>query len=139
MNLIETNWLRFFVKRKEKHTDGDLVRKLQSQLIGARGYIDIDDAKNKSGKNEKKHQYPIMKCVKKTFVFYDNKNIHDGAYTREKFYFEVEPFDMDSLDNFETSGMRFDGKLISASIFPDLKESLVVQDDYSLGFIKQAP
>ncbi|MBT5403058.1 MAG: hypothetical protein HOL28_06385 [Crocinitomicaceae bacterium] len=139
LNLIETNWLRFFVKRKEKHTDGDLVRKLQSQLIGARGYIDIDDAKNKSGKNEKKHQYPIMKCVKKTFVFYDNKNIHDGAYTREKFYFEVEPFDMDSLDNFETSGMRFDGKLVSASIFPDLKESLVVQDDYSLGFIKQAP
>ena len=29
--------------------------------------------------------------------------------------------------------------MISASIFPDLKETLVVQDDYSLGFIKQAP
>jgi len=139
LNLIETNWIRFFVKRKEKHTAGDPVRKLQSQLIGARGYIDIDHVKNKSGRDTTKREYPIMNCVKKTYVFYDNKNIHDGQYDREKFYFEVEPFVMDSLDNFETSGMHFDGKLVSASIFPDIQESLTVQDDYSLGFKKAAP
>lgn len=139
LNLIETNWIRFFVKRKEKHTSGDVIRKLQSQLVGARGYIDIDHEKNKSGKDTTKHEYPVMNITKKTFVFYDNKNIHEGQYDREKFYFEVEPFIMDSLDNFATRGMHFDGKLVSASIFPDITESLTVQDDYSLGFQRDAP
>lgn len=139
LNLIETNWTRFYVKKKEDDGSGDPVAALQNQLEGVRGYIDIDHPKNKSGKDTSKHEYPLMNCTKKTYVFYDNKKIHGGAYNRDDFYFEIQPFEMDSLDNFETTGMHFDGKLVSAGIFPDIKETLLVQDDYSLGFVKQAP
>ncbi|MFT7613381.1 MAG: hypothetical protein ACI9J3_002354 [Parvicellaceae bacterium] len=141
LNLIETNWTRFYVKKKAKHIEdgADPVSALQNQIKGLRGYIDIDQIKNKSGKDTSYNAYPNLVCSKKTYVFYNNKNIHGGAYDSTEFYFEVQPFEMDSLDNFETSGMNFEGRLVSAGIFPDMKETLVVQDDYSLGFIRQAP
>ncbi len=140
LNLIETNWTRFYVKRKPTdQSGGDPITPLQTQIEGVRGFIDIDDSKNKSGKDTSFREFPVLNCTKKTYIFYDNRNIHGGAYKRDEFYFELEPFKLDSLDNFETSGMEFNGELVSAGIFPDMKETLLVQDDYSLGFVREAP
>jgi hypothetical protein len=67
-------------------------------------------------------------------VFYDSYSIQKGKYKRDGFYFEVEPFQIDSLDNFNKKNLKFQGTLISGGIFPDIKEPLVLMEDNSLGF-----
>ena len=46
---------------------------------------------------------------------------------------------LDSLDNFSTDNLVFDGYLVSADIFPDINQPLKVQPDYSLGFYQRYP
>jgi hypothetical protein len=41
-----------------------------------------------------------------------------------------------SLDNFTNAGLTFSGTLVSAGIFPDIKEPLGLQPDYALGFVR---
>ena len=53
--------------------------------------------------------------------------------------FIVEPFMMDSLDDFENAGLSLNGLFKSGGIFPDFEEELSIQKDYSLGFIRETP
>src|SRR5690606_22695152 len=54
---------------------------------------------------------------------------------RERFHYRSDPFVLDSLDNFSNAGLTFTGTLVSAGIFPDLREPLRLQPDYALGFV----
>ncbi len=102
------------------------------------GDLLIDHPNNKSGlKNYA--EYPIFNSKEDAFVYYDRKFIQGGVYLRDRFNFHVYPFSIDSLDNFSTEGLEFDGYLTSAGIFPDIEEPLKVQSDYSLGFIRSTP
>jgi hypothetical protein len=72
-------------------------------------------------------------------VYYDHPSIYGGVYDRNKFYFKIEPFTIDSLDNFSSGGMKFAGTFVSGGIFPDLKEMAVIRPDYSFGFERNSP
>jgi len=99
------------------------------------GYLLIDDPENKSSvKNFP--QYPIFSSNKESYIYYDQGNIQNGVYDRERFYFAIEPYELDSLNSFRTNSLSFTGKFVSAGIFPDFDETLEVQDDYSLGFTR---
>jgi hypothetical protein len=112
--------------------------KVNSVLQDISGTLFIDQQYNKSGlKNYS--EYPIFKSNKGSKVYYDHPGTFGGVYKRSNFYFSVDPFTIDSLDNFTRSGLRFPGEFTSADIFPDMRETLVLMDDYSLGFIKTAP
>lgn len=102
------------------------------------GDLYIDDPNNKSGLKPFPH-YPIFNSTKDAYVYYDKRSIFNGIYNREKFYFYVYPFVVDSLDNFKTELLEFNGYLASAGIFPDIEDTLRVQRDYSLGFITKTP
>ena len=125
----------------EFNRDGEpLTRRVRSVLEGIRGHIDIDNPFNKSGLQNKEYPtYPIVTTTKKSYVFYDKSSIHGGVYNRDNFYFQVEPFVMDSLDNYPNSSIGFDGTFVSAGIFPEFEETLTLQEDYSLGFIRNTP
>lgn len=138
LNLIECDSMRIRVMNEEDPS-GRAQTRLFSTIEGVRGEIEIDDAGNKSGIDTSKHEYPILNCTKKTYVFYDKDNIQKGAYKRDEFKFIIEPFVMDSLDNFTNQGLAFDGMFISAGIFPEFEETLRLQKDYSLGFIRETP
>ena len=43
------------------------------------------------------------------------------------------------MDNFSPAGLKLDGEMVSAGIFPQFKEQLTIQPDYSLGFVRQTP
>jgi hypothetical protein len=104
------------------------------------GDLLIDHPANKSGIFSKNlGQYPIFNSKKESFAYYDKKSIQKGVYKRDKFYYKLEAFTIDSLDNFSNAGLNFKGKLTSAGIFPDFTEPLTLQPDYSLGFVKEAP
>jgi len=103
------------------------------------GTLKIDAPTNKSGvQSESYPQYPIFISDKPSFVFYDQFQIQKGVYKRDDFYYTIEPFTIDSLDNFATEDLKLEGTLKSAGIFPDITEPLVVMEDFSLGFIKDA-
>src|SRR6185312_12819667 len=102
------------------------------------GEIDIDRADNKSGLGRLR-QFPVLRSDTSSFVFYDKKNIQGGVYARDKFYFKVNPFTIDSLGTFTNAGLHFSGTFASAGIVPEMKEVLRLQPDMSLGFVHDAP
>jgi hypothetical protein len=108
---------------------------IRSVLQNVTGYLYIDRPNNKSS-YQKSPEYPIFKSDAPSYVYYDYPWIYNGIYNRDRFYFKVDPFSIDSLDNFKPEGLVFDGTLASAGIFPDMKERLSIQRDYSLGFQK---
>jgi hypothetical protein len=112
--------------------------KVKNVISDLSGDLYIDDPNNKSGLKEFPH-YPIFNSTKDAYVYYDKPSIFNGVYNREKFYFYVYPFTIDSLDNFKTELLEFNGYLASAGIFPDIEDTLRVRRDYSLGLQATTP
>lgn len=110
----------------------------ENLLENMKGELFIDKPDNKSGRKSYP-EYPIFKSRGNGFVYYDDQKIHGGVYTRDNFFFEINPFEMDSLDNFNRRSMMFDGSLTSADIFPVIEETLRLQPDRSLGFKHVTP
>jgi hypothetical protein len=137
INLIECDSMRLRANNTEKN--GPPQIRLGSKFEGLSGNIVIDAKNNKSGKDTTKGNYPILTSTKKTYVYYDSRKTQKGAYKRDNFKFIVEPFTMDSLNSYSNGGVAFKGEFISAGIFANMKETLTIQPDYSLGFKRKAP
>lgn len=102
------------------------------------GDILIDKPYNKSGR-EYNPQYPIFNCTSKSYVYYDASNIYGGVYKRDSFYFEIQPFVYENMDNFEKADMNFKGILYSGNILAPIEETLRIRSDNSLGFVTSTP
>lgn len=114
--------------------------KVRSVIENLNGTLAIDNPANKSGVWTKKHpNYPIFTSAKPSYVYYDKQYLHKGVYNRDKFYFKLDTFTIDSLDNFTNKGLFFSGTFESAGIFPTIRDTLSLQPDYSLGFVRTAP
>ncbi|HRS54299.1 MAG TPA: hypothetical protein P5250_06305, partial [Bacteroidales bacterium] len=139
MPMIDSLRFAVYDKTKEKDMYGNYPTvNIKSVIEGLTGEILIDNPYNKSGLKPF-HDYPIFNSTSESYVYYDKKNIQKGVYKRDKFYYRLEPFTIDSLDNTTTEGILFKGYLASAGIFPDINEPLVVMPDFSLGFVKETP
>lgn len=110
------------------------LRKVESVLSNTYGRILIDKSNNKSGLKDYP-EYPIFIAERGSEINYDRAATHNHAYKADKFKFEVDPFTIDSLDNFTIAGFGFGGTLVSDGIFPDIKNVARIQPDYSLGFV----
>ena len=103
------------------------------------GFVQIDKPDNKSGL-KKIAEFPFFKTTSNAFVYYDLPTIRKKAYQRDKFFFNVFPFTIDSLDLVNlTRGLEFPGKLISGGIFPDIEETLKLQTDTIFGLVANTP
>ena len=126
--------LSFKVQAFEENQWGEKPQiRVKTVIEDLKGDILVDDPNNKSGRKDFP-EYPILNSKTHSFVYYDKKSIYNGIYRKDKFYYRLESFTIDSLDNFQTEGLEFKGYLASAGIFPDIDEPLKVQHDYSLGF-----
>lgn len=131
--------MSFMVSSFERNEVGERYPvKVKNVISDLGGDLYIDDPNNKSGLKQYP-KFPIFNSTKDAYVYYDKPSIFNGIYNREKFYFYVYPFNIDSLDNFKTELLEFNGYLASAGIFPDIEDTLRVQKDYSLGFITKTP
>jgi hypothetical protein len=135
LNLPLVDSLSFQVKSFKKDDRGNrpLVM-VKSVIENLSGKLLIDHPTNKSGLKSFP-QFPIFDSEQESFVYYD----HDTLYDRDRFAYHIYPFVLDSLDNFLTDNLMFDGYLVSAEIFPNIKQPLKVQPDYSLGFLHETP
>lgn len=138
IKLKKTNESLFRVRPLDK-THGTRGIPMASILRGVTGDILIDDPRNRSGVDNEFAAYPKLNSINKTKIFYNSQNIYRGAYDSTRFYYTVTPFEMDSLNTFKESAMRLEGELVSAGIFPNIKEPLKIMQDYSFGFATTAP
>ena len=137
-NLLNTDESILRVKPLNQ-TDGNRPIPMTSSIRGIRGELFVDDPSNRSGQNTKITDFPKLKAVKPSYVFYNDPNLYRGAYDSTRFYYTIAPFDLDSLDNFNDKALRFKGELTSAGIFPKIAEDLKIMPDYSFGFSTAAP
>ncbi|MBI4647957.1 MAG: hypothetical protein HY738_15555 [Bacteroidia bacterium] len=113
-----------------------LLEKVRTDIEQVHGDLLIDAPNNKSGRKDYP-EYPIFNSRKDSYVYYDKRNKYDNVYPRDKFYFQIYPYSIDSLDNFTKEGIDLDGYFVSSGIFPPFEESLKLQPDFSLGFVRK--
>ena len=123
--------------RETDYIGRPLLRKVENTIQELSGYLEIDRTDNKSGK-ESYPEYPRLTSITDSYVYYDRADIQQGAYEREVFYFRLDPFEIDSINKLTFKNIAFEGELISG-IFPNLSETLIVREDFSLGFKKESP
>ncbi len=111
---------------------------VRSTIMDLKGQLKIDNPGNKSGFKELA-RYPVFKSTGNSYVYYEKPYIQNNVYKKENFYFQLDPFEFDSLDNFPVSSVGFEGTLSSADIFPEFKEKLAVMSDLALGFSRRTP
>lgn len=130
---------RLIVATGEKTATGrEQLTRVTTVIEDVNGTLEIDDPGNKSG-IQQFDEYPIFTSHDLSYTYYDRSGIQGKSYNRENFYFELDPFIFDSLDNFRSERVAFPGRFASADIFPEFEETLTVQEDYSLGFIRNTP
>ena len=110
---------------------------MKSYFSNITGLLVVDDTSNRSGRKKEFTVFPKLTVTKPCSIFYDK--ILRGAYDSARFYVTLEPFELDSLDNFKEKSMSLKGELTSAGIFPKIKENIKIMDDYSFGFSTKAP
>lgn len=106
-----------------------------SRIEHLSGYLLIDAPKNKSGTEDIAY-FPSLQSKSTSYIYYDRGDT-TATYARDSFYFELEPFSLNGMDSLLAGQVAFDGRLVSGGIFPDMAETLTVQEDGSLGFITQ--
>ncbi|TNE65528.1 MAG: hypothetical protein EP344_02925 [Bacteroidetes bacterium] len=103
------------------------------------GVLLVDAPNNKSGK-EDLSIFPSLQSKKHSFVFYDRSGIQGGVYTRDSFYFELDPFSFNGLDSYTADQLRFKGEMFPSGIFAPFRETIEVREhDKSFGFIHRTP
>ena len=138
IKMAEVDSLRFYARFDGK------VYPVEGTLERLSGTLEIDEHDNKSSVRETP-DYPKFHCPGNAYKFYRTINggvfdleLPEDSLTQEvlagKFYYRLDPFSMNSLDNLNSEEISFKGNLVSGGIFPDINQPLVVMDDHSLGF-----
>ena len=122
--------------RKE---DGQDPIELLSSFANLKGELLIDQPTSRAGQSKTNGNYPKLLVPGISKVVYNDPSIVKGAYDSARFYYRLDPFELDSLDNFNEIALRFNGSLISGGIFPPIKEPLKIMNDYAFGFSTVAP
>ena len=118
----------------------ELLTKVKTVIEAVTGDLRIDDPTNKSGlRKDSFPEFPIFSSFEDSYAYYDKKSINNGIYDRGRFSFHLQPFEIDSLDNYTGKGLAFAGTFESAGIFPTFDDTLRLQADYSLGFTRKTP
>jgi len=139
MNIPKIDSMAMYVYAWHPDLNGyqPLIR-VKNVISDMSGDLQIDDPGNKSGKKSLKN-FPVFESKDISYVYFDKKSTVQGVYKRDKFYYSVDPYIMDSLNHLPTANLKFEGHLNTGDMFPVIDEPLRVQEDYSLGFIKKLP
>jgi hypothetical protein len=137
LNLPQVDSMLFYVRSKTFDPKKGIypLVKVNTAITNLSGDLLIDDPGNKSGL-KMLPQYPIFTNRNNAFVNWNKGSIQKGVYKKEDFFYEVNPFTINSLDVLATDSLKFTGTLTTAGIFPEITEPLKVRPDNSLGLQK---
>lgn len=132
INLQNIDSLAIRVQTGVDKLDRPVLQQVRSVIEDITGELYVDERTNKSGLKDYP-TYPIFESDEYSYVYYDDPNILNGVYPKEEFYFKLDPFTIDSLDNFTKDALNFSGSFKSGDIFPEMREELKLMEDRSLG------
>ncbi len=147
IEIINADSMRVFAPTlNQERPDSVMMMRVSNTIEKLYGRILIDKPFNKSGiRIDSFPQYPIFISDSTSKVFFDKRNALNNpkskipAYPKDKVYFTVEPFSLDSMNTLDRNSVAFDGSFTSGGIFPVFKEKLKIMPDHSLGFHHPAP
>lgn len=152
INLNHIDSIRFYIT--ETNARGQSIRRrVNNAMVGTdstaaaaagmqntsktSGTLFISRPDNKSGK-EKIPNYPRLDATAGGVIYFNRKEVLNGAYDRSVF-FVVPPFKLDSLNDADPGSINFEGTFVSSGMFPNFKEKLHTMADKSLGFTHAIP
>ncbi|MEM1322040.1 MAG: hypothetical protein AAGG75_17400, partial [Bacteroidota bacterium] len=140
VQLDSVRYFDLFIPSGEVDRKGNPVAlSIASRIEHTKGVLLIDAPANKSGK-DKIDMFPAFNTQGPAYVYYNRKETQDSAYSRDNFYFKLDPFNFNNLNNFTKDDVHFEGTMVSGGIFPEFKETLLLdEEDHSLGFTTQSP
>ena len=140
LNHIDSVQLSVPLQPIQRIRGNEVLTPVKTVIEAVTGDLKIDHPTNKSGiRRDSFPEYPIFSSYYDSYAYYDKKSIYDGVYDRDRFSFHLQPFTIDSLDNYSGKGLWFAGSFESAGIFPSFDDTLRLQPDYSLGFNRTTP
>lgn len=139
INMQDAQTLAISASTGERDAYGNLeIISLDNEIENITGQLLIDAPANKSGL-AMHAEYPIFTSRENSYVYFDEKKIQNGVYDKDRFYFELFPFTIDSLDNFSRDALKMEGTFVSADILPPLEMEMSLRPDNSLGFYMKTP
>lgn len=135
IKLDSVRYFDLFLPVDDTFGEGMRRKSTGSRIEHFSGYLLIDAPRNKSGTEDIAY-FPSLQTKSPSYIYYDRADT-TASYDRDEFYFELEPFSLNGMDSLVSAQVELDGKLFSGGIFPDMEESLTVQEDGSLGFVTQ--
>ena len=122
-----------YVPETDKPDEKGRIKLIRSKtpIQNITGTLHIAEPNNKSGTNNNL-KYPYFSSGDTAKVTYD-KGTNGDKYDKNKFYYQVFPFELDSLNTLNTQTLQLDGQLISGGIFEPIKSDLKLQDDKAFG------
>ncbi|WP_422355182.1 hypothetical protein [Roseivirga pacifica] len=132
VNLANIDSIKLAVELSEGEREA-----LSNQLVNTSGVLRINEIDNKSALRSIP-QYPIFSSSESASVQFDKNTVLKGAYD-STIYFDVPPFELDSVADADPTKYAFQGTLYTNGILPDFKEDLRVMEDNSLGFVHAIP
>ncbi|MFK7931932.1 MAG: hypothetical protein AB8G22_00390 [Saprospiraceae bacterium] len=140
IDLDSVRFFDLFVPNGDKDKNGNLVaQSIASRIEHLTGVLLIDAPNNKSGKDDI-DIFPSLQSKDKSYIFYDYSTTQAGAYGRDTFFFELDKFGFNKLDQISAADLKFEGTMVSAGVFPEFRETVVLnEEDASLGFKTETP
>ncbi len=124
---------------KDPNTGQRNATAMNSTIEYISGVLLVDAPNNKSGK-EDLAMFPSMQSKKPSYVYYQRPETQNNVYRRDSFFFRLDPFAFNSLDDYEPSDLQFKGEMFPALIFPPYRETIVLRpDDKSFGYVHTTP
>ena len=115
-------------------------KRVRSTLENVSGSLAIDHPNNRSGIWSANHpEFPVFTSIDQSYVYFDQPVLFEGAYERDRFYYAVDPFVLNGLDDLTAETLVFQGTFVSAGILEDLNEPLRVMNDLHLGLKTNTP
>jgi hypothetical protein len=133
--------LDFYLPYGEKDPNTKLKKAnaMNSTIEYVSGVLLVDAPNNKSGK-EDLDMFPSLQSKKNSYVYYERPETYAGAYKRDSFFFKLDPFSLNRVDDYEAEQLQFKGEMNPALIFPPFRETIVVRpEDKSFGFVHRTP
>lgn len=132
-NMKNVDSMVVYVPETDKPDENGRIKLIRSKtpIQNVTGVLHIAPPNNKSGTNNDQ-KYPFFSSGDTAKITYD-KGANGDKYDKDKFYYQVYPFELDSLNQFNTQNLQLDGQLISGGIFAPIKSGLKLQDDKAFG------
>lgn len=132
-NMKNVDSMVVYVPETDKPDEKGRIKLIRSKtpIQNITGTLHIAEPNNKSGTNNNL-KYPYFSSGDTAKVAYD-KGANGDKYNADKFFYQVYPFELDSLNTLNTEKLQLNGQLISGGIFEPIKSGLKLQNDKSFG------